>query len=48
MLVPQFELDQDNENVFVKIKAPMANIKESELHVDDNMFIFWSKPYYLR
>lgn len=48
MIVPQFELDQNDEYIFVTIKAPMADIKETELHVEEDVFIFWSKPYFLR
>lgn len=50
MLTPRFELNQDDE--FVYIKVHIANIRFSaaaiEMVVNDNVFVFSLPPYYLR
>lgn len=50
MLTPRFELDQDDD--FVYIKVHIANIRFSaaaiEMVVNDNVFVFSLPPYYLR
>lgn len=48
MLTPIFELNQDDRNLYIKIKAPNARISETEIQFEDNDFRFYSKPYFLR
>ncbi|XP_033213778.1 protein SHQ1 homolog [Belonocnema kinseyi] len=48
MLIPRFELTQSDEEVFIVLHAPYANIKDTEVHVEGNDFRFYSSPYYLR
>lgn len=50
MITPRFELDQDDNFVYIKIHV--ANIRFSaaaiEMVVNDNVFVFVLPPYYLR
>lgn len=50
MLTPRFELDQDDEFVYLKIH--ISNIRFSaaaiEMVINDNVFVFSLPPYYLR
>lgn len=48
MLTPNFELDQNENYLIIKIKARFANINETEIDVNGNEVIFYSSPYYLR
>lgn len=48
MLTPVFEIKQTEDDVAVVIKAPYANIADTEVYVDDTEFRFCSSPYYLR
>lgn len=48
MLTPMFELLQSEEDVTIIIKAPYANIADTEVYVEDTDFRFSSSPYYLR
>lgn len=48
MLTPRFELTQTEDEVLVVIHAPYANIKDTEVHVEECDFRFFSNPYYLR
>lgn len=48
MLTPVFELSQDEEFVYVLIKAPHARIADSEVDFDGCDFKFYARPYYLR
>jgi len=48
MLTPNFELDQTNEYLILKIKARFANINDTEIDVDGTQVTFYSSPYYLR
>ncbi|KAG8177318.1 hypothetical protein JTE90_018344 [Oedothorax gibbosus] len=48
MLTPAFELTQNDEFLFVSIQVPFAKASEVEVHFEDNDFMFYSKPYYLR
>lgn len=50
MLTPRFELNQDEEFVYIKIH--ISNIRFSaaaiEMVVNENVFVFSLPPYYLR
>lgn len=48
MLTPNFELDQTNDCLIIKIKAMFANVNETEIDVNDTEITFYSPPYYLR
>nr|CAD7255734.1 unnamed protein product [Timema shepardi] len=48
MLTPRFELSQTDSLLTVIIYAPYTNIAETEVFVEENQFIFYSSPYYLR
>ncbi|BFZ61876.1 hypothetical protein YB2330_002954 [Saitoella coloradoensis] len=48
MITPSFSVTQDEEFVFIEIKAPYIKAQNIEMHVADETFIFSLKPYYLR
>ncbi|RNA15731.1 SHQ1 -like protein [Brachionus plicatilis] len=48
MITPSFKLDQNDEYLFVNIRAPYANLNEVDLFVENNDLRFYCKPYYLR
>ncbi|GAB1598247.1 protein SHQ1 homolog isoform X1 [Argonauta hians] len=48
MLTPRFKLSQDDVFLHIIIDAVLAKISDAEIHVDDDEFIFYSTPYYLR
>ncbi|XP_025414881.1 protein SHQ1 homolog [Sipha flava] len=48
MLTPNFELDQTENYLIIKIKARFANVNETEIDVNGNQITFYSSPYYLR
>lgn len=47
MLIPQFQLDQDQETVTATIRAPYCDLAELDVHVDGDNFVFWCSPYLL-
>jgi len=48
MLTPNFELDQTDDYLIIKIKARFANVNETEIDVNGTQVTFYSSPYYLR
>jgi len=48
MLTPNFELDQTDDYLIIKIKARFANVNETEVDVNGTQVTFYSSPYYLR
>jgi hypothetical protein len=48
MITPKFSLDQDEKQLIVIIHAPYTNVKDTEIEVMEDDFLFYSKPYYLR
>ncbi|KAL8577919.1 hypothetical protein ACOMHN_011915 [Nucella lapillus] len=48
MLTPKFELSQDEEFIILTIYAPYTNVADAQFHIEDEVVIFHSKPYYLR
>uniref|UniRef100_A0A0L8GX17 Protein SHQ1 homolog n=1 Tax=Octopus bimaculoides TaxID=37653 RepID=A0A0L8GX17_OCTBM len=48
MLTPRFELSQDDDFLHIIIDAVLAKISDTEILIDDDEFIFYSTPYYLR
>lgn len=47
MLTPNFELDQTDDYLIIKIKARFANVNETEVDVNGTQVTFYSSPYYL-
>jgi len=50
MLTPRFELDQNDEFVYIKIHIPNIRFSAAaiEMVINDNVFVFSLPPYYLR
>ncbi|CAJ0952291.1 unnamed protein product, partial [Mesorhabditis belari] len=48
MLTPIFEIEQEENNLIIKIHARYAKISDTEVEYCDDLFVFSSKPYYLR
>ncbi|KAI6180947.1 Protein SHQ1-like protein [Aphelenchoides besseyi] len=48
MITPFFKLSQDAENVTVEIRAPNANIRDTQIEFFGRTFCFSSPPYFLR
>ncbi|XP_013142513.1 PREDICTED: protein SHQ1 homolog [Papilio polytes] len=48
MLTPKFKLSQDENHVYIIVHAPYTNIRETEIDVDGENFLFVSSPYFLR
>lgn len=48
MITPRFELSQDERALAIKIRAPFCSLRDLEVEVDDDKFLFFCKPYYLR
>lgn len=48
MITPKFSVDQDEEFVYINIRAPYIKAASIEFFVEDNLFIFSLHPYYLR
>ncbi|CAL1285299.1 unnamed protein product [Larinioides sclopetarius] len=48
MLTPAFELTQDDKFLIISIQVPYAKFSEYEVHFDDDEFMFYCKPYYLK
>ncbi|KAK9500824.1 hypothetical protein O3M35_002014 [Rhynocoris fuscipes] len=48
MLTPNFTLSQNENEIILIIRAPLANIAKTELVVEGSTLFFYSSPYYLR
>ncbi|XP_060515818.1 protein SHQ1 homolog [Cylas formicarius] len=48
MIVPRFKLTQDSRFVTIKIDAPHCSLKEFDADINENVFLFVCRPYYLR
>ncbi|KHN78421.1 Protein SHQ1 -like protein [Toxocara canis] len=48
MITPLFSIKQDDDFLIVDIRAPYANVKDTEIEYDGRMFLFSSSPYFLR
>ncbi|XP_059050548.1 protein SHQ1 homolog [Achroia grisella] len=48
MLTPRFKLSQDDNHVFICVHAPYTNVRDTEIDVDGDNFLFLSSPYFLR
>lgn len=48
MLTPRFSLSQDEQTLTIKVRAPYCCLRELEVEVEKDTFLFLCKPYYLR
>lgn len=48
MITPSFKLDQNNEYLFINIKAPYPKLNDLDIFIDETDFRFYCKPYFLR
>ncbi|XP_076262336.1 protein SHQ1 homolog [Rhynchophorus ferrugineus] len=48
MITPRFKLTQDDKCVSINIRAPYCNLRELDIDIDENVFLFSCKPYFLR
>ncbi|KAF8770298.1 protein SHQ1 homolog [Argiope bruennichi] len=48
MLTPAFDLTQDDKFLIISIQVPYAKFSEYEVHFEDDEFMFFCKPYYLK
>mmetsp|Transcript_23702 Transcript_23702/g.49637 ORF Transcript_23702/g.49637 Transcript_23702/m.49637 type:complete len:464 (+) Transcript_23702:282-1673(+) len=48
MLTPHFELSQDADFVYVRIRLPHLRTDDGEFYIEGNIFKFYLKPYFLR
>jgi hypothetical protein len=48
MTTPRFTLSQDDEFVVASIHTPYVRVKDMEFTIEDNVFLFYCKPYFLR
>lgn len=48
MITPRFQVNQDHSSVTITIRAPFCDLNDLEVVVEDETFIFFCKPYYLR
>ncbi|KAJ3665793.1 hypothetical protein Zmor_001267 [Zophobas morio] len=48
MITPRFKLAQTETTVTINIRAPYSNLRDLEATIDEDVFIFFSSPYYLR
>jgi protein SHQ1 len=48
MITPQFQLDQNDEYIIVKIHCPLIKAQDVEFYVEGTEFKFYVRPYFLR
>lgn len=48
MITPRFHLKQTDTTVTITIRAPYCNLRELDVCVEDDLYLFLCKPYYLR
>lgn len=48
MITPKFELSQDERTVTIQIRAPYCSLRDLEVEVEDDSYLFLCHPYYLR
>lgn len=48
MITPRFQVTQTENTVTIVIRAPYCNLRDLEVCVEDNVYLFVCKPYYLR
>lgn len=48
MITPNFSTTQESDIVIIKLRVPYVKISASEVLVQENSFMFYLKPYFLR
>lgn len=48
MRTPRFQLTQDSDHVIITIHAPYCDLKNLEVDIDNNVFMFYCSPFFLR
>ncbi|OLL23085.1 Protein shq1 [Neolecta irregularis DAH-3] len=48
MITPRFDLRQDEEFLYIDIKALNIKVQDVEIHAEGDLFLFSLSPYYLR
>ncbi|XP_028132364.1 protein SHQ1 homolog [Diabrotica virgifera virgifera] len=48
MITPRFQLTQDDKSLTIQIRAPYCSLRELQVEIEDNLFLFFCKPYFLR
>lgn len=48
MLTPRFKLSQNDKSLTIEIRAPYCSLRELQVEMDENVFLFFCKPYFLR
>uniref|UniRef100_A0A0N5AA30 Protein SHQ1 homolog n=1 Tax=Syphacia muris TaxID=451379 RepID=A0A0N5AA30_9BILA len=48
MLTPVFKISQNDQMLFLTVRAPYANIKDTEVDYSGHTVLFYSEPYFLR
>lgn len=48
MITPIFEIDQDQDFVIVKLRAPHIKVNTFDFYIENKTFKFYGKPYFLR
>jgi len=48
MLIPKFDVCQNDEFIFLDIQAPYTKVGEVEIDITETSLIFCAKPYFLR
>jgi len=47
-ITPKFKIHQTDDFIHVDINVPFVKISSSETYIEDNTFVFWCKPYFLK
>ena len=48
MITPVFEVDQNEDFVIVKMRAPHIKVNTFDFYIQERTFKFYGKPYFLR
>ena len=48
MIIPNFKCRQDDQFIYIEIKAVNAKLERTEFDINDNVIVFTSPPYHLR
>ena len=48
MTTPRFKLSQDDHNVYIDINVPYIRISNCDFYIEENLFSFYCKPYFLK
>ena len=48
MTTPRFKLSQDEHNVYIDINVPYIRISNCDFYIEENLFSFYCKPYFLK